>query len=48
MEEYWFLARMSSFAISSASLNFFSETLHDSLPVDEKTTSCKKATGLPG
>ena len=36
MEEYWFLARMSRFAISSASLNVVSETLHDSLSVDEK------------
>ena len=59
MEEYWFLAPMSRLAISSASLNFFffSETLHDNLPVArakqlgrsiKKTTSCKKATELPG
>ena len=33
MEEYWFLAPMLRLAISSASLNFFSETLHDNLPV---------------
>ena len=58
MEEYWFLALMSRLAISSASLNiFFSETLHDNLLVArakqlgrsmKKTTSCKKATELPG
>ena len=58
MEEYWFLAPMSRLAISSASFEyFFSETLHDNLPVVrakqlswsmKKTTSCKKATELPG
>ena len=59
MEEYWFLAPMSRLAISSASFKyfFFSETLHDNLPVArakqlgrsmKKTTSCKKATELPG
>ena len=58
MEEYWFLAPMLRFAISSALLkHFFSETLHDNLPVvwakglsrsTKKTTSCKKATELPG
>ena len=59
MEEYWFVAPMSRLAISSASFeyfNFFSETLHDNLPVArakqlgrsmKKTTSCKKATELP-
>ena len=52
MEEYWFLAPMSRLAISSASLNIFSETarctgqqLGRSM---KKTTSCKKATELPG
>ena len=58
MEEYWFLAPMLRLAISSASFNiFFPETLHDNLPVVrakqlgqsmKKTTSCKKATELPG
>ena len=58
MEEYLFQAPMLRFAISSASLNvFFSETLHDNLPVVQakqlgrsmkKTASCKKATELPG
>ena len=57
MEEYWFLALMLRLAISSASLNFFSEILHDNLPVVrakqlgrsmKKTASCKKATELPG
>ena len=58
MEEYWFLAPMSKLAISAASFEyFFSETLHNNLPVArakqlgrsmKKTTSCKKATGLPG
>ena len=34
MEEYWFLAPILRLAISSASLNiFFSEALHDNLPV---------------
>ena len=56
MEEYWFLAPMARLAISSSSLIFFSETLHDNLPVArakqlsrsmKKITSCKKATGLP-
>ena len=35
MEEYWFLAPMSRLAISSDSLKFFSETLHDNLPIAE-------------
>ena len=63
MEEYWFLAPMSRLrlAISSALflsfLSFFSETLHNNLPVArakqlgpllKKTTACKKATELPG
>ena len=58
MEEYWFLAPILRLAIPSASLNvFFSETLHDNLPVVramqlgrsmKKTASCKKATELPG
>ena len=57
MEEYWFLAPMLRLAISSASLNIFSETLHDNHPVVrakkldqsmKKTASCKKATELPG
>ena len=62
MEEYWFLAPMprrafSSASFSSASLNIFSETFHDNLPVArakqlsrsmKKPTSCKKATELPG
>ena len=58
MEEYWFLAPMSRLAISSASLEyFFSETLHDNLPVArakqlgrsmKKTPSCKKATESGG
>ena len=58
MEEYWFLALMSRLAISSALLNiFFSETLQNNLSVArakqlgrslKKTTSCKKATELPG
>ena len=58
MEDYWFQAPMLRLAISSASLNiFFSESLHDNLPVVrakrlgrsmKKTASCKKATELPG
>ena len=58
MEEYWFLAPMSKLAISSASFEyFFSETLHNNLPVTrakqlrrsmKKTTSCKEATELSG
>ena len=60
MEEYWFLAPILRLAIPSALLNvffFFSETLHDNLPVVramqlgrsmKKTASCKKATELPG
>ena len=61
MEEFWFLAPMLRLAISSASLNsFFSEALHDNLPVTlyepskkvrrsmKKTASCNKATELPG
>ena len=58
MEEYWSLASMSRLAISSASFEFFfSETLHNNLPVArakqlgrsmKKTNSCKKATELPG
>ena len=58
MEEYCFLAPMLRLAIFSASFNiFFSETLHDNLPVVrakqlgrsmKKTVSCKKATELPG
>ena len=57
MEEYWFLAPMLRLAISPTSLNFFSETLHDNLPVVrakqlgrsmKKTASCKKATELTG
>ena len=58
MEEYWFLAPMSRLAISSASFEyFFSETIHDNLPVArakqlgqsmKKTTSCERATELPG
>ena len=56
MEEYWFLAPMSRLATSLALLNFFSETLHDDLPIArakqlsrsmKKTTSCKKVTELP-
>ena len=57
MEDYWFLAPMLRLAISSASLNIFSETLHDNLPIVrakqlsrsmKKTASCKEATELPG
>ena len=57
MEEHWSLAPMLRLAISSASLNFFSETLQDNLPVVrakqlgrsmKKPASCKKATELPG
>ena len=57
MEEYWFLAPMLRLAISSASLNIFSENLHDNLSVVrtkqldrsmKKTASCKNATELPG
>ena len=57
MEEYWFPAPMLRLVISSASLNIFSETLHENLPVVrakqlgrsmKKTTSCKKAAELPG
>ena len=33
MEEYWFLVPILRLAISSASLNIFSEALHDNLPV---------------
>ena len=56
MEEYWLLAPMLRLAISSASLNIFSATLHNNLPVArakqlsrtmKKTTSCKKVTELP-
>ena len=45
MEEYWFLAPMSRLAISSASLNFFSETFHYNLPVartKQQSRSMKK------
>ena len=54
MEEYWFLAPMSRLAISSASLNIF---FFWNLPLQSSrctgqatkiTTSCKKATELPG
>ena len=59
MQKYWFPAPMLRLAISSASFNFFffSETLHDNVPVVrakqlgrsmKKTTACKKATVLPG
>ena len=57
MEEYWFLTPMLRLAISSETLNIFSETLHDNLPVVRakqlsrsmnRTTSCKRATEVPG
>ena len=58
MEEYFFLSPMLRLAISLASFEyFFSETLHDNLSLAKaqqlgrsmkKTTSCKKATELPG
>ena len=53
----WKVSEVIQLAISSVSLNFFSETLHDNLPIARakqiswsmmKTTSCKKATALPG
>ena len=56
MEEYCFPAPMLRLVISSASLNFFSKTLQDNLPVVrakqlgqsmKKIASCKKATELP-
>ena len=53
MEEYWFLALMSRLGISSALLSIFflklpvarAKQLGRSI---KKTTSCKKATELPG